>query len=112
MGDLTIRNKSGVNYNKSGESMPYVVKSVRGYKYVYRQFRVGDKIITEYIGPLDKIVDHYLQENICSQSISLFFPDTIFQKYLHFYFFVHLCLLLPLHQVSSHEHLSPPRINP
>ena len=61
MGDLTIRNKSSVNYIKSGESMPYVVKSVRGYKYVYRQFRVGDKIITEYIGPLDKIVDHYLK---------------------------------------------------
>ena len=61
MSNLTVGKKSGVNYNISEEFMPYVVKKIGGKLYVYRQFRVGEKVITKYIGSLNKIVDFYIK---------------------------------------------------
>ena len=63
MANLTIRNKSGFNYIENEEFMPYVVKRINGIKYIYKQFRVGSKIITKYIGKLDDIVEFYLQNH-------------------------------------------------
>ena len=40
--------------------MPYVVKKIAGKQYVYKQFRVGKKVLSIYVGPLDKIAEFYL----------------------------------------------------
>ena len=59
------------NYKNNQLIMPYVVKRVYGKLYVYRQFRVGKKIFTKYIGSLEKIVNFYLQNkdnfNVCGR---------------------------------------------
>ena len=43
--------------------MPYVVKRIYNRLYVYRQFRVGKKVVSVYIGPLDKIAEFYEKFN-------------------------------------------------
>ncbi|OYT39177.1 MAG: hypothetical protein B6U89_04660, partial [Desulfurococcales archaeon ex4484_58] len=39
--------------------MTLVVKRVKGHLYVYEQYRVGDKVITKYIGPLEELARIY-----------------------------------------------------
>ena len=34
---------------------------IRYYYYVYEQYRIGDRVITRYIGRLDEIVELYLK---------------------------------------------------
>ena len=40
--------------------MLYVVKLIKGIKYIYQQFWVRDKIITKYTGKLDGLVEFFL----------------------------------------------------
>ena len=51
------------NYTKKDTIVPYVVKKQRYkgrvYLYVYKQFRIGKKVLSIYVGPLDKIVEFY-----------------------------------------------------
>ena len=47
--------KARVNYAKNEEIKMYVVKKIRGREYLYKQFRVGKKVVTEYIGPCEKL---------------------------------------------------------
>ncbi len=49
------------NYTKKDTIVPYVVKRINNRLYVYRQFRAGRKVISEYIGPFEKIVEFYLE---------------------------------------------------
>ncbi len=51
-----------INYLLNPSLVPYVVKRIYGRLYVYRQFRVGPRVVTEYIGPLDKIVESYISK--------------------------------------------------
>ncbi|RLG82316.1 MAG: hypothetical protein DRO40_08010 [Thermoprotei archaeon] len=39
--------------------MTLVVKRIRGKLYVYEQYRLGSRVITKYIGPLEEIVRIY-----------------------------------------------------
>ncbi len=42
----------------------YIIKTVRGNQYVYRQIRLPDGTIKQIgVGPLDRIVDQYLLDN-------------------------------------------------
>ena len=51
--------------------MVYVVKKINGRKYVYKQFRVGRKIVSKYIGSLNKMVEFYIENkdnfNVCGR---------------------------------------------
>ena len=40
-------------------SLGLVVKKVKGRLYVYEQYKVGDKVITKYIAPLETLVRYY-----------------------------------------------------
>ena len=44
-------------------AVPYVVKRIHGRLYVYRQFRVGKKVVSVYIAPFDRIVDFYIEHH-------------------------------------------------
>ena len=39
--------------------MSYVVKRIKGRLYVYEQYRRDGKVITKYVGPLERIVEGY-----------------------------------------------------
>ena len=41
--------------------VPYVVKWINGRPYVYFQQRIEGRVVTEYIGPLVRIVEFYLK---------------------------------------------------
>ena len=47
--------KARVNYAENADIKMYVVKKIRGREYLYKQFRVGKKVVTEYIGPCEKL---------------------------------------------------------
>ena len=40
--------------------MVYVVKRIKGRRYVYQQFKIGNRTISKYIGNFDKIIEFYL----------------------------------------------------
>ncbi len=42
-----------------GVGMTLVVKRIKGKLYVYEEFRVGGKVVTKYVGPLEEIVRTY-----------------------------------------------------
>ncbi len=42
-----------------GVTLGLVVKKIKGKLYVYEQFRVGGKVVTKYVGPLEEIVRLY-----------------------------------------------------
>ncbi len=37
----------------------YVVKRIKGRLYVYEQYRKDGKVVTRYVGPLERIVEGY-----------------------------------------------------
>ena len=37
----------------------YVVKRIKGRLYVYEQYRKDGKVVTKYVGPLERIVEGY-----------------------------------------------------
>ena len=48
--------------------MPYVIKRIKGKRYVYQQFKIGDKTISKYIGNFDKIIMFYIEnKDICGR---------------------------------------------
>ncbi len=50
-----------------GVSMALVVKRIKGKLYVYEEYRIGRKVITKYIGPLEEIVRLYQISRLQSQ---------------------------------------------
>ena len=42
-------------------AVTWVVKRVKGRLYVYMQYREGGKVITKYLGPLDRIAEFYFK---------------------------------------------------
>ena len=64
---------SSVNYPLTTNTVPHgnpyyglgavtwVVKRVKGRLYVYMQYREGGKVITKYLGPLDRIAEFYFK---------------------------------------------------
>ncbi len=40
-------------------ALTLVVKRIKGRLYVYEQYRVGDNVVTKYIGPLEELVRIY-----------------------------------------------------
>ncbi len=42
-----------------GVTLGFVVKKVKGRLYVYEQYRVGGKVITKYVAPLEVLVRYY-----------------------------------------------------
>ena len=62
--ELTTYQQS--QYFVLGDLIPlkYVVKKVKGHYYVYLQGRNSEgKVVTKYIGPLERIVEAYLKIN-------------------------------------------------
>ncbi len=41
--------------------MGYVVKRIKGRLYVYEQYRRNGKVVTKYVGPLERIVEGFKQ---------------------------------------------------
>ncbi len=39
--------------------MGYVVKRIKGRLYVYLQYRENSRVVTRYVGPLERIVEEY-----------------------------------------------------
>ncbi len=45
---------------KVGETlMGYVVKRIKGRLYVYEQYRRDGKVVTKYVGPLERIIEEW-----------------------------------------------------
>ncbi len=45
---------------EGGETvLGYVVKRIKGRLYVYEQYRRDGKVITKYVGPLERIIEEY-----------------------------------------------------